>query len=176
MSVREQIYVRTTAPVRNIAGSVAELVGGERVHRDNHSWLVVDTGRLVPGAVGKFGGPVLPHADESAFRPEEELEAPDSYNVEIRLWQSHGPRRDTISGQDIEAAAASRLFILVSALLCAPMIHVRHDDELVSAAMPGRGTIGYPVGTSIYEWDQGKWDGYVVIDHATRPVTDRDST
>jgi hypothetical protein len=163
MSVREQIYVRTDLSAAQVAKSVAEIIGAQHDDRDGHDWLLVSTGRLISGAAGEFGGPVLPHTSEAEFRPDDEFEAPDAYNVEIRLWQAQGPRIDPDSGRDVEAAAASALFATLAAALPAPMIHVR-GDKLISAAIPGRGSRDFPQGTSIYDWDEESWHGFVVTD------------
>jgi hypothetical protein len=162
VSVREQLFVRTRKPPAVFAEEVARLIGGRVESATDHAVLLVDTARLVPGATGEFGGPVLAHASEAEFRPDGEFEAADAYNVEIRLWQAHGPRIDPATGTDVEAAAATAMFDVIAQVGDAPIIHVRDDDRLVAAAMPGRGVVR-PEDTTTYDWDAGKWDGYVLV-------------
>jgi hypothetical protein len=164
MSVREQIYVRTDLSAAEVASAAADAVGGSVAHRDTHSWFLVATSRLIHGTSGEFGGPVLHKASEAQFRPADEYEAPDAYNIEIRLWQAHGPRVHAATGEDVEAAAASAVFATLSEALSAPMLHVREGDKLISASRPDRGVHTYPDGVSVYDWDEDEWDGYVLID------------
>ncbi len=117
----------------------------------------------MPGAGGEFGGPVLPHASEVAFRPVGEFEATDGYNTEIRLWQACGRRVDPATGTDIEAAAASAVFAGLTKAIDEPAIHIRTDDSLVAAYLPGRGIHRLPPGTSVYEWDRETWNGFVLL-------------
>ncbi|MCA2216306.1 hypothetical protein [Jidongwangia harbinensis] len=124
----------------------------------------MDTGTLVPDGSGQFGGPVLTHESERPYRPGGEFQALDLYTVEIRLWQAHGPRGHRSPGRDIEAEAAAVIFDTLAKGIDNPMIHVSHTDKLVSASMPGKGVHDFPTGTTIYDWDQEKWDGYVVLD------------
>lgn len=163
MSVREQVFLRTDRPHAEVARLAAELVGGRYEPRSDHSLLLVSTGRLIPGAPGEFGGPVLPHESERPFRPDDEFEAVDGYTVEVRLWQAHGPRVDRETGLDFEAEAASAVFDALAKGIPDPMIHVRHGDKLARASMPGKGVRDFPEGTTIYDWDEAKWDGYVVL-------------
>jgi hypothetical protein len=164
MSVREQLFLRTDRSPAEVAQLASELIGGRAEARADHSYLLVDTGRLVPGVSGEFGGPVLTRESERPFRPDDEFEAIDAYSVEIRLWQAGGPRADGAGGADVEARAASAIFDALAKAIDAPMIHVRDDDKLVRAALPGRGIHEFPPGTTIYDWDESKWDGYVVLD------------
>jgi hypothetical protein len=163
MSVREQVFLRTDRPHAEVARLAAELVGGRSEPRSDHSLLLVHTGRLVTGASGEFGGPVLAHKSERPFRPEGEFEAVDFYTVEIRLWQAHGPRVDRESGRDFEAEAAAAVFDALANGIDVPMIHVRYDDKLARASMPGKGIHDFPEGTTIYDWDEDKWDGFVLL-------------
>ncbi len=172
MSVREQIYVRTDLSAADVATAAAEALKGLSEHRDGHSWLLVNTGHLVSGASGAFGGPILSSSSEAQFRPADEYEAPDAYNIEMRLWQAKGPRADSATGQDIEAAAASSVFAVLFSSLSLPMIHVRDGDKLISAALPGRGMHHFNQGVSVYDWDDEKWDGYVIVDHSETATGD----
>jgi hypothetical protein len=164
MSVREQLFLRTERSPAEVARLAGDLVGGRAETRSDHSWLAVDTSRLVPGVTGEFGGPVLAHASERPFRTDDEFEAVDAYTVEIRLWQADGPRAGGGDGADVEARAAAAIFDALAKAIDAPMIHVRDDDKLVRASLPGRGVHDFPPGTTIYDWDEPKWDGYVVVD------------
>jgi hypothetical protein len=159
MSVREQLYLQTRIPPEELVHLAAGLIGG----RARDCWLLVETAHLVPGASGEFGGPVIAHESELPFRPLGEFEAIDCYTVEIRLWQAHGRRIHPDTGENVEALASDRIFRALADGIAAPIIHVRNDDKLVQASMPGRGIRGYPDGTTIYEWDVPAWDGYVVI-------------
>jgi hypothetical protein len=41
-------------------------------------------------------------------------------------------------------------------------VHVRNDDELIRAVLPGGAPYDFPAGTLIYETDRDRWNGYVV--------------
>jgi hypothetical protein len=161
MSVREQLFVRTDGSPAEVAEFVAKLVGGRAEVRDQQTWLLVDTARLVPGVAGEFGGPVVAHSSEAAFRPDGEFEAPDAYDVELRLWQARGPRVDPVTGADVEEAAATAIFRAVADAADLALIQVHNDDALVRAALPGAGTFEFPPGTTIYDWDEEKWNGFI---------------
>lgn len=162
MSVREQLFVRTDGSPAEVAEFVAKLVGGRAEVRDQQPWLIVDTARLVPGAAGEFGGPVVAHSSEAAFRPDGEFEAPDAYDVEVRLWQAGGPRVDPATGVDVEQVAAAAIFQALTTAADLAVIHVHGDDALLRAALPGAGTFEFPLGTTIYDWDEDKWNGFVL--------------
>jgi hypothetical protein len=162
MSVREQLFVRTDGTPAELAEFAAKLVGGRAEVRDRQPWLLVDTARLVPGVAGEFGGPVVAHTSEVAFRPDGEFEAPDAYDVELRLWQAGGPRVDPVTGADVEELAATALFRALAATAEFALIHVRGDDTLLRAAVPGAGTVDFPQGTTIFDWDEDKWGGVVL--------------
>jgi hypothetical protein len=162
MSVREQVFVRTDRSPAEIASFAAKLVGGRAEVRDQQVWLLVDTERLVPGAAGEFGGPVVIHSSGAAFRPADEFEAPDAYDVELRLWQAGGPRVDPVTGADVEELAATAIFRALAGSADLALIHVHHDDGLLRAALPGAGTFEFPRGTTIYDWDEDKWNGFVL--------------
>ncbi len=168
MSVREQIFLRTQRPADEVADALAGLLGGRVEHRDDHAYVVVDTARLVAGASGEFGGPVLPHTSELPFRPEGEFEATDCYNMEIRLWQAYGKRVDPATGTDVEAAAAAVVYDAVTRAFDEPAIHIHTDDGLVAAYLPGKGVYRPPSGTSIYDWDAANWNGFVLLPDALR--------
>jgi hypothetical protein len=161
MSVREQLFVRTDASPAEVADLAAKLIGGRTELRDQQVWLLVETARLVAGIAGKFGGPVVVHDSEAAFRPDGEFEAPDAYDVELRLWQSGGPRVDPTGG-DVEELAAAAIFEALAASPDLALIHVHDDDLLLRAALPGAGTSEFPRGTTIYDWDADKWNGFVL--------------
>lgn len=162
MSVREQLFVRTDGLPAEMAEFVAKLIGGRAELRDHQVWLLVETARLIPGVKGEFGGPVVVHASEAAFRPEGEFEAPDAYNVELRLWQAGGPRVDPVTGADVEELAATAVFQAVASSAEFSVIHVHGDDLLLRAALPGAGSVEFPRGTTIYDWDEDKWNGFVL--------------
>ncbi|MEU8230185.1 hypothetical protein AB0C12_11335 [Actinoplanes sp. NPDC048967] len=162
MSVREQLFVRTDGSPAEVAEFVAKLIGGRTEVRDQQVWLLVDTARLVPGVEGEFGGPVVAHNSEAAFRPAGEFEAPDAYNVELRLWQAGGRRVEPTTGADIEERAATAVFQALAASAGLAVIHVHDDDVLLRAALPGAGAIEFPRGTTIYDWDEDKWNGFVL--------------
>jgi len=162
MSVREQVFVRTDSSPAEFAEFAAELIGGRAELRDQQVWLIVDTMRLVPGVDGEFGGPILAHTSEAAFRPDGEFEAPDAYTVEMRLWQAGGPRVEPATGADVEELAAAAVFQALAASADLAMIHVHDDDVLLRAARPGVGQVEFPPGTTIYDWDEDKWDGLVL--------------
>jgi len=50
----------------------------------------------------------------------------------------------------------------------APVIHVRTDDVLVAASIPGRGVHRPPAGTTVYDWDEDRWNGFVVLPDGPR--------
>ena len=162
MSVREQVFVRTDGTPAEVAEFAAKLLGGRAEVRDRQPWLLVDTARLVPGVAGEFGGPVMAHNSEAAFRPDAEFEAPDAYDVELRLWQAGGPRVDPVTGDDVEEVAATALFRALAGAADLALIHVHDDDALVRAALPGAGTVEFSPGTTIYDWDEDKWNGFVL--------------
>ena len=162
MSVREQVFVRTDGSPAEVAGLAAELIGGRVEERDQQVWLLVDTARLVPGVDGEFGGPVVAHASEAAFRPAGEFEAPDAYDVELRLWQAGGPRVDPVTGADVEVLAATAVFRALASSADLALIHVHDDDVLLHAALPGAGAVDLVPGTTIYDWDEDKWNGLVL--------------
>lgn len=162
MSVSEQLFVRTDGTPAEFAEYAAKLIGGRAEVRGAQVWLLVDTGRLVPGAAGEFGGPVVAHASEAAFRPDGEFEAPDAYDLEVRLWQAGGSRVEPSSGADVEELAAAAVFRALAAGAELAIIHVHADDALRRATLPGVGTRDFPPGTTIYDWDAGKWDGFVL--------------
>lgn len=162
MSVREQLFVQTDGSQAEIAEFAAKLIGGRVEFHDQQAWLLVDTARLVPGIDGEFGGPVVAHTSEAAFRPDGEFEAPDAYNMEIRLWQVGGPRVEPTTGADVEELAAAAIFQSLAAAASFAMIHVHDDDSLLRAVLPGAGTIEFPRGTTIYDWDEEQWNGYVL--------------
>ena len=162
MSVREQVYLRTQRSLAEVAEVIAGLFHGRADSRPDHAYVVVETARLVPGASGEFGGPVRPHESELPFRPEGEFEAVDGYNVEIRLGQAYGRRVDPATGTDIEAVAASVLFEALIRAIDDPAIHVHTDHILVRAYLPGKGLFHPPRGTTIFDWDQDDWNGYVL--------------
>lgn len=168
MSVREQLFLHTQRPPAEIADAIAHHFEGRADHRADHAYVVVETERLVAGASGEFGGPILPHESELPFRPEGEFEAVDGYNMEIRLWQAYGRRVDPDTGMDIEAAAAARIFDAVTEALQDPAIHVHTDDALVAAYRPGKGIYHPPRGTSIYDWDREIWNDFVLLPEAFR--------
>lgn len=72
MSVREQLFLHTQRSPAEIADAIAHLFEGRADHRADHACVVVETERLVAGASGEFGGPILPHESELPFRPEGE--------------------------------------------------------------------------------------------------------
>jgi hypothetical protein len=162
MSVRELLFLHTRRSVAEVAGLAADLFGGQWEDRGDHAYFTVDTARLVLGASGEFGGPVRRHHCELPFRPVGEFEATDGYTVEVRLWQAYG-KRLAADGTDVEAVAASVVFDALAQSLNDPVIHVHGDDTLVSASLPGKGIHHPPVGTSIYDWDSEKWDGFVLL-------------
>jgi hypothetical protein len=162
MSVREQLFVRTDGSPAEVAGFVAKLIGGRTEVRDQQVWLLVDTARLVPGVDGEFGGPVVAHNSEAAFRPDGEFEAPDAYDVELRLWQAGGRRVEPTTGADIEELAATAVFQALANSADLAVIHVHDDDVLLRAALPGAGTAEFAQGTTIYDWDEEKWNGFVL--------------
>ena len=162
MSVREQLFVRTDGSPAEVAEFVAKLIGGRTEVRDQQVWLLVDTARLVPGVDGEFGGPVVAHNSEAAFRPDGEFEAPDAYDVELRLWQAGGRRVEPTTGADIEELAATAVFRALATSADLAVIHVHDDDALLRAALPGAGTTEFPQGTTIYDWDEDKWNGFVL--------------
>ncbi|RSM51434.1 hypothetical protein DMB66_41965 [Actinoplanes sp. ATCC 53533] len=136
--------------------------------RDQRPWLLVDTAQLVLGVVGEFGGPVVAHASAAAFRRNGEFEAPDTYNIELRLRQTGGPRVDPATGADVEQLAAAVVFQALTGSTDLALIHVHDDDALLSAALPGAGTITFPPGTTIYDWDADEWGGFVLRPAAGR--------
>jgi hypothetical protein len=162
MSVREQLFVRTGRSPAEVAEFAAKLIGGRVEVRDQQVWLLVETARLVPGVEGEFGGPVVPHSSEAAIRPEGEFEAPDAYDVELRLWQAGGPRMVPTTGADVEELAATAVFQALATSADLAVIHVHDDDVLVRAALPGAGTLEFTPGTTIYDWDEDKWNGFVL--------------
>jgi hypothetical protein len=117
----------------------------------------------VPGVAGEFGGPVVVHTSGAEFRPDGEFEAPDAYNIEVRLWQAGGPRIDLATGVDVEEVAATAIFQALAASADLAVIHVHHDDALRAAARPGAGAVVFPSGITIYDWDQDKWQDFVLI-------------
>ena len=161
MSVREQLFLRTYGSPAEVAEFVAKLVGGRVEVRDRQPWLIVDTARLVLGVAGEFGGPVVAHSCAAAFRPDGEFEAPDAYGVELRLWQVGGPRVDPASGADVEELAATAVFQALASSADLALIHVHGDDLLLRAALPGAGALDFARGTTIYDWDEEKWHGFV---------------
>ena len=168
MSVREQLFVRTDDSPAQVAELAARLIGGRAEVRDQQPWLLADTAQLVPGVVGEFGGPVVAHASETVFRPDGEFEAPDAYDIELRLWQTGGPRVDQATGADVEELAAAAVFQAPAISADLALIHVHNDDALLSAALPGAGTIAFPPGTTIYDWDADEWHGFVLRPAAGR--------
>ena len=168
MSVREHVFLRTQRSASEVAEAIAGVFDGRADHRDGHSYVVVETARLVAGASGEFGGPILPYLSELPFRSEEEFVASDGYNMEIRLWQAYGKRWDPASGTDIEAAAAAVFFEAVTRTLNDPAIHIRTDEALVAAYLPPRGIYYPPAGTSIYDSDEVHWNGFVLLPDAPR--------
>jgi hypothetical protein len=164
MSVRERLFLRTDRAPADFARLAGEVIGGRVETQSGESWLLVDTARLVPGVAGEFGGPVVAHESERPFRPDGEFEATDAYNVEMRLWQAQGPRLGGDSGLDVEAHAASAIFDALAKAIDVPMIQVRGDDKVVRAFFPGRGVQNFPPDTTVYDWDEPKWDGYVVLE------------
>jgi hypothetical protein len=162
MSVHERLYLRTPSSVTEIAGVVADLVGGQAEDRGDHAYLLVDTARLVPGATGEYGGPVLRHESDLPYRPEGEFEAVDGYNMEIRLWQALGPRINPNTGENVEATGASVIFNALVEAIDPPIIHVRDDDKLVAASLPGKGVYRPSAGTTIFDWDEEHWNGFVL--------------
>ncbi len=162
MSVREQLFVRADGSPAEIAEYVAKLIGGRVEVRDQQVWLLVDTARLVAGVEGEFGGPVVAHASEAAFRPDGEFEAPDAYDVELRLWQAGGPRVHPATGANVEELAATVVFQALATSAEMPVIHVHDDDALLRAALPGAGAFEFTPGTTIYDWDEDKWNGFVL--------------
>jgi hypothetical protein len=162
MSVREQLFVRTDGSPGEIAEFAAKLIGGRAEVRDQQVWLLVDTARLVPGVDGEFGGPVVPHSSEAVFRPDGEFEAPDAYDVELRLWKAGGPRVEPTTGADVEQLAAAAVFQALAAAADLALIHVHDDDVLLRAALPGNRTFEFAAGTTIYDWDEDQWNGFVL--------------
>jgi len=162
MSVREQLFLRTDGSPAEVAEFVAKLIGGRAEVRDQQPWLLVDTARLVPGVAGEFGGPVVAHNSEAAFRPGGEFEAPDAYDMELRMWQAGGPRVDPVTGTDVEELAATVVFQALARSADLALIQVHGDDALLRAALPGAGTFEFPGGTTIYDWDEEKWNGFVL--------------
>ncbi len=162
MSVREQIFLRTDKSPQEVAGILARLVGGEAAAGRENTWLLTRTERLVAGVSGEFGGPVLEHPSELSHRPPGEFEAPDCYNVELRLWQAQGPRLHPTTGVDVENAAAVALFdaVVVAGFTA---IHVENDEVLLRANLPGTGAYEFSASTSIYDWDAERWNGFVVV-------------
>jgi hypothetical protein len=161
MSVREQVFVRTDGSPAEVAAFAAKLIGGRVEVRDQQVWLLVDTARLVPGVEGEFGGPVVAHPSQAAFRPDGEFEAPDAYDVELRLWQAGGPRVDPATGADVEELAARAVFQVLATSTDLAVIHVHDDDVLLRAALPGAGTLEF-TGATIYDWDEDSWNGFVL--------------
>ncbi|GAA0810694.1 hypothetical protein [Spirilliplanes yamanashiensis] len=163
MSVRELVFFATHRPADEVADLLAGALGGTVEHRDGSAWLLVDTAHLVDGATGRFGGPLVEHDITEGRGSDDEWEASDAYRLELRLWQAEGPRIHPVTGRDIEADAAGTVFAAaVGAVADVPILRVRDDDKLISAALPGRGARTFPAGTSIYDWDEPLWDGYVV--------------
>lgn len=162
MSVREQVFVRTDGSPAEVAGFAARVIGGRVEERDRQVWLLVDTARLVPGVGGEFGGPVVAHSSEAAFRPDGEFEAPDAYDVEVRLWQAGGPRVDPATGADVELLAATAVFHALATSADLAVIHVHDDDKLLRAVLPGAGVVEFGPGTTIFDWDEDKWGGFVL--------------
>lgn len=162
MSVREQLFLRSGGSPAEFAEVAAKLIGGRVELRDQQVWLLVDTARLVPDVGGEFGGPVVAHSSEAAFRPDGEFEATDGYDVELRLWQAGGPRVEPVSGADVEGLAAAALFRVLATSAELAIIHVHDDDVLLRAALPGSGVCEFPAGTTIYDWDEDKWNGFVL--------------
>ncbi|GAA3349784.1 hypothetical protein GCM10020358_73220 [Amorphoplanes nipponensis] len=162
MTVREQLFVHSNGSPVEIAAFAAGLIGGRTEIRDQRPWLFVDTARLVQGADGEFGGPVTAHFSDAPFRPDGEFEAPDAYQVELRLWQTGGCRIDPATGADVEELAATAIFRALAASEALPVIHVHDDDTLLQAALPGVGTVVFPTGTSIYDGDEDRWACVVV--------------
>lgn len=162
MSVREQLFIQSDRSPAEVADFAAKLIGGRVELRDLQPWLLVDTARLVPGVAGEFGGPVVARASEAAFRPDGEFEAPDAYDIELRLWQADGPRIDPATGADVEELAATAIFEALAASADLALIHVHDDDALLHAARPGAGTGVFPPGITIYDFDQDKWQGFVL--------------
>ncbi len=159
MSVSDQIFLRTDKSPAEVAGLLAERLSGHVAERNGTTWLFLDPAVLMghsdrtPG--DDFGGPVVAHRSELPFRPDGEFEATDFYNVELRLWLS-GTKRG-----EFEALLADKFFAVVAAEGFTA-VHVRNDDVLIRAAMPGAGTREFPVGTTIYDSDQERWGGFVL--------------
>lgn len=82
--------------------------------------------------------------------------------MEIRLWQAGGPRVDPVTGVDVEELAASAVFQAMAFSADLAVIHVRGDDVLLRAVLPGAGPVEFPSGTTIYDWDEDKWNGFVL--------------
>lgn len=162
MSVREQVFVRTDGSPAEVAHFAAKVIGGRVEKQDQQVWLLVDTARLVPGTDGEFGGPVIAHTSEAAFRPRGESEAPDGYDVELRLWQAGGPRVDPTTGTDVGLLAAPAVFRSLATSADFAVLHVHDDDVLLRAALPGAETVDFAPGTTIYDWDEHKWNGLVL--------------
>jgi hypothetical protein len=162
VSIRELFFVQTDRPAAEIATLLAKVGNGSAEKTDGNMLLLFPTDHLVAGVSGRFGGPVLDHAPGLPFRPDGEFEAPDLYNVEIRLWQADGPRVHPVTGADVEEAAATALFSAVVA--CGlTAIHVHDDDKLVRATVPGQGSREFAKGTTVYDWDADKWGGFVAM-------------
>jgi hypothetical protein len=168
MSVREQLFVRTDDSPAKVAELTAKLIGGRAEVWGEQSWLLVGTAQLVPGVDGEFGGPVVAHVSEVASRRDGEFEAPDTYDIELRLWQAGGPRVDQATGADVEELAAAAVFQALAGSADLALIHVHDNDTLLSAALPGAGTIAFPPGTTIYDWDADEWHGFVLRPAAGR--------
>ncbi len=80
-----------------------------------------------------------------------------------RTWQAYGPRVDAATGTDVEAAAASAVFDRLVVAIDVPVLHVHTDDVLVAASLPGKGVHRPPAGTTVYDWDEDRWGGFVVL-------------
>jgi hypothetical protein len=161
MAVRERILFHSQDEPVALAHAIATILGARITEHPTMVEVLLPMDAILDGTRGEFGGPVVRREPEWPYRPPDEWEATDAYDLEWRLWQAYGPRVDDRTGEDLEHAAASKIFERLASGIRIPMLGVHLTDKLIAAYHPDHGLKRYPPDTTIYDWDDDKWGPWV---------------
>jgi hypothetical protein len=144
MSVRERILLHSPDEPAVLAQAVAAILGAHIEENTSMVEMLMPMEAIRSGTQGEFGGPVLRRDPEWPYRPPDEWEAVDAYELEWRLWQAYGPQVDAETGEGLELAAASTVFERLASGIRIPMPQLHLTDKLIAAYHPDHGLKRYP--------------------------------
>ncbi|WP_427892979.1 hypothetical protein ACQHIV_08805 [Kribbella sp. GL6] len=157
MTARENVFLRSAAPVREQAERLRDLLGLEPIPDQSGAgpdqYGLRAAARTVPGTLGFL---VQPNLHVEADPAPEDVQAIDGYPIEIDIWL----------GRDEGAQRAEGRLVfdyLVQMWPDVPMLLCHDLEELLVAYRPGRGVYEFPAGTTMDAPDAAQWRDWVEV-------------